>query len=124
VLDRGFCVDVCSQTPEITIKAGNPNPHLGDLFVVIEPLRDVTENFNDFAQLMGAHQNDHLHANMFHGDYVIQFKAAQMEEFLRNVMLPSTNLQFDERVLRHINAVHHLSGRVANDHYKPAAALN
>ena len=124
VLDRGFNVDIDSRAPEVVVKAGNPNPHLGDLFIVMEPRREVTEGFHDFSRLMAAHQSERLHSNVFNGDYVIQFKTREMEELLRTVLLPSTNLQYDDRVLRHINAVHHLSGRVENDHYKPAAALN
>lgn len=124
VLDRGFDVDVHSENPEAIVKPGNPNPHLGDLFVVIEPGTRAAENFASFALAMAPHQSQRLHANLLNGNYVLQFRAPEMEQVLRTALLPERSLEHDEQVRRHMNAVHHLLGRVENDQYKPAYTLN
>ena len=124
VLDRGYGLDVFSDKPELSVTGGNPNPHLGDLFISVRPLAAIGDKFGPFSAKLDTFQDDYMvRGEVVNGEYKIQFRADDMNEVMKS-MISHRGLTHDEQLVRHMNAIYHLLDRTAGARHQRALDLN
>ncbi len=119
VVERGFGIATLPEKPELALRGGKP--YQGELFIHMQPHTDLEDRFVPFATAMEKYHDKGLNAGIMSGEYVMQFKGADMYEMLPDI-LKESKLTHDEHILRHTKSLYHLLDRSRS--YQPANALN